>query len=185
MGKSKRSGFAQEITLNKKRKKMVTSEIQILLSQHTFIRNRLLQLLKEIEDSGKEKDALHFQIAMGTSKRAHIGWQMLHIAATFDRYTHFRIQEKDVLDPKLIENYGFGSKPDPNLLTSSEEIRAKLSQMTTLYYDFFSKLNLDTLDVPPHPRFDRTYKDILFLMNWHEAEHMGQCQLIWNTFKAL
>ena len=164
---------------------MVSTEIEILLSQHKFIRTRFLQLLQEIENSGKEKEALHFQISQGTSKRAHIGWQMLHIAATFDRYTQFRILEKDVLDKKLVENYGFGSKPDPLLLTSSEEIRSKLLEFTNIYYDLFTHLDLESLDVPPHPRFDRTYKEILFLMNWHEAEHSGQCQIIWNTFKSL
>ena len=89
------------------------------------------------------------------------------------------------MDKKLIENYGFGSKPDPLLLTSSEEIRSKLLEFTNIYYDYFSHLHLESLDVPPHPRFDRTYKEILFLMNWHEAEHNGQCQIIWNTFKSL
>lgn len=164
---------------------MAKIEIQVLLSQHKFIRSRLLQLLQEIEDSGKGDDALHFRIKMGSTERAHIGWQMLHCAATLDRYVHFRILQGEPKDKELVKNYGFGSKPDTNLRTSANEIRTKLQETTEIYYKYFENLSIDSIDTLPHSQSEKTYKEILILLNWHEAEHMGQCQITWNTFKGL
>lgn len=164
---------------------MVNIETKVLLAQHKFIRLRLLQVLQEIEDSGKADDALHFRIKMGSTERAHIGWQMLHCAATLDRYINYRILQGEPKDKDLVKNYGFGSKPDASIRTSALEIREKLLTTTDVYYKFFESLELESLDVLPHSQSEKTYKDILILLNWHEAEHMGQCQIIWNTFKSL
>lgn len=164
---------------------MVSLEIQTLLFQHKYIRSRFLQLLKEIEDSGKERDALHFRIKSGASERAHIGWQMLHCAATLDKYLNIRILEKEVKDKELVENYGSGSIPTIDNIVTSDLIKTKFLEATSPYYNYFSNLKLDNLDEFPHPRLDRTFREVLMLLNWHEAEHMGQCQITWNTFKAL
>lgn len=164
---------------------MVTLEIQTLLTQHRYIRTRLLQLLKEIEDSGNANEALHFRIKVGFSERAHIGWQMLHCAATYDRYINFRILEKDVNDKKLVEQYGAGSVPDSSIIVTPDFIRSKLEETTKLYYDYFNSLNIPSLDILPHPKSERSYREILMILNWHEAEHMGQCQITWNTFKSM
>lgn len=164
---------------------MVNTEIQLLLSQHRFIRGRLLQLLQEIEDSGRAEEAIHFRIKMGSTERAHIGWQMLHCAATLDRYIHFRILQGEPKDKDLVKNYGFGSKPDSTIRTSPIEIRTKLQETTDSYYKYFEGLIVESLDVLPHSQSEKTYKDILILLNWHEAEHMGQCQITWNTFRGL
>ena len=164
---------------------MVSIEIQTLLFQHKYIRTRFLQLLKEIEDSGKESDALHFRLKTGSSERAHIGWQMLHCAATYDRYLNIRLLEKEVKDRELVENYASGSTPTASIRVSPELIKTKLLETTSAYYNYFSNLKIEDLDEFPHPRIDRTYRDILMILNWHEAEHMGQCQITWNSFKAL
>ena len=164
---------------------MVSIEIQTLLFQHKYIRSRFLQLLKEIEESGKESDALHFRLKTGSSERAHIGWQMLHCAATYDKYLNVRLLEKEVKDKDLVENYASGSTPSASIKVNTEIIKTKLLETTSPYYNYFSNLKIENLDEFPHPRIDRTYRDILMILNWHEAEHMGQCQITWNSFKAL
>jgi hypothetical protein len=158
-------------------------EINTLIEQHRFIRNRLLKLLGEIEASEKVREALLWMMPFGKG-RAHISWQMLHCAATLDKYLNVRILQGVAFDPELVELYGGGSASDPAAYVEPAAIREILERTTEPYYQYYLSIVPERLDDPPYQGADRTHREILYLLNWHEASHQGQCQIIWNSFRA-
>lgn len=79
--------------------------IETFLEQHTYIRSRLIGLLKEIEDSGKAEEALYWKLPYGEKGRAHIHWQVLHCAATLDRYLNVRVLKQNPKNEKLVAGF--------------------------------------------------------------------------------
>ena len=159
------------------------NEIQSLIEQHKFIRNRLLKLLGEIEESG-QTDALTWMLPFGEKGRAHIAWQMMHCAATIEKYLHVKLENAEPEDPELVEKFGGGSVPDPNQAIKPDQIKKALDKTLLPFYDLLNKLNPENIHNFPPGSPDRSYRDILYLLNWHEASHEGQCRIIWNSFKA-
>ncbi|HMV44223.1 MAG TPA: DinB family protein [Leptospiraceae bacterium] len=159
------------------------NEITVLLDQHKYIRSRLIQFIKEVAATPYAEEALHWSMPFGKG-RAHIAWQIMHCAATYDRYLHFRILNAEPKNPDLVKAYGNGSVPNPKLIVKVEEILSALELTTKPYYNYFESLPIDKLNEKPHESADRTYKEILHLLNWHEASHHGQAQITWNAFRA-
>lgn len=159
------------------------NEAQILIEQHKYARTRLLKTLEEIEGSGMAKDAIHWSMPFGKG-RAHIGWQMMHCAATLDRYLNVRILGAQVRNAELVENYAGGSESKTDLIVTPQQIRSALEETSAPYFDYFIKLDPAKLREKPNAAADRTHLDILMLLSWHEAHHQGQCHIIWNSFKA-
>ncbi len=159
------------------------SPVEALLRQHEFVRARLLKTLDDIEASPFAQEALHWKMPFGKG-RAHIAWQMMHCAATIDRYLHMRLQEKEPAHAKLSEHYGAGTTADAALHVSPREIREALALTFEPYRNYLSKLDDSRLPEKPFEKSDRTHMDIMTMLAWHEAHHQGQCHLIWNSFQA-
>ena len=159
------------------------TEIQALIEQNYYNRKRLLGILREISQHPSCEEALHWQMPFG-SGRAHIGWQFMHCAATYDRYIHVRLKKGEPRDKILVERYAGGSKPEAGIKVTPQEIEKTLEESTHPFYDFFQNLPVEKLNEKPHPDADRTFREVLHLLNWHEAEHSGQIQITWNAFKA-
>jgi len=160
------------------------TETNILIEQHKYARMRLLKTLEEIEQSGIAKEAIHWSMPFGKG-RAHIGWQMLHCAATLDRYLNVRILQGQPRNAELVASYAGGSESNVDLIVTPQQIRMALEETSAPYFEYFLKLDPAKLREKPHADADRTHLDILFLLNWHEAHHQGQCHIIWNSFKAI
>src|SRR5436190_424197 len=47
--------------------------------------------------------------------RAHIAWQLMHIAATDDRHVHVRMQGGQPQEPELVRRFAGGSTPDEDV----------------------------------------------------------------------
>lgn len=158
------------------------NEIETLIGQHKFIRDRTLKILDDIATSDNP-EALYWMMPFGIPGRAHIAWQMMHCAATLDRYLNVRILKRSPVDSILVERYAGGSTPDPELKPNPDEIKKTLSITLKPYADFMLGLGEEKLDDIPDESQGRSYRDVLYLLNWHEAHHHGQCQIIWNSFK--
>lgn len=159
------------------------NEINILLDQHRYIRSRLIGFIKEIAATSYSEEALHWSMPFGKG-RAHIAWQVMHCAATYDRYLNFRILNQEPKNPDLVKAYGNGSVPNPKQIVKPEEMLSALELTTKPYYSYFENLPLENLDLKPHDAVDKTHREILHLLNWHEASHHGQAQITWNAFRA-
>src|SRR4051812_26862561 len=58
-------------------------------------------------------------------ERAHIAWQLMHIAATDDRHVHVRMTAGQPQDAEKVRRFAGGSTPDESIPTL-EEIRRYL-----------------------------------------------------------
>jgi hypothetical protein len=159
------------------------NEITTLLGQHKYIRSRLISFIKEIESTPYAQEALQWSMPFGKG-RAHIAWQIMHCAATYDRYLNFRILNQNPKNPDLVKAYGNGSVPDSKVIVKIEEIVSALDLTTKPLYNYFEALEPEKINLKPHSEADRTNKEILEMLNWHEASHMGQSQITWNSFRA-
>lgn len=159
------------------------NEIFALTEQHKFIRSRLIGFIREIEATPYSQEALHWSMPFGKG-RAHIAWQLLHCAATYDRYLNFRILNQEAKYPDLVKAYGNGSVPNPKQIVKIQEILSALEITTNPYYNYFDSLPSEKIDDKPHLAAEKTHREILHLLNWHEASHMGQAQITWNAFRA-
>jgi len=157
--------------------------VELLIEQHKFGRGRLMATLADIEKSGHATEALHWMMPFGKG-RAHMAWQMLHCAATMDRYLNVRILGGEPSNPQLIADYASGSVCRADLLVGPEEIRERLEEVTLPYYQYFLALDPSRWNEKPNPQADRTHFEMLMLISWHEAHHQGQCHIIWNSFKT-
>jgi uncharacterized damage-inducible protein DinB len=160
-------------------------EKSILLNQLEITRQMTLSLLETIEKSGADvQQALTWQPGPG---RAHIGWQLMHIAATDDRYLNFRLLGKPVErvdDPALVNTFGGGSTPTPANVPAPEQIRATLARTRAKMIAHVQALDPAKLDIKPFPDAPRTNRTAFQFLAWHEAHHQGQAHLTWNLYKA-
>ena len=154
-----------------------------LVSMLDFGRARLLGSLDAIEKSGEPiAEVLVWRPA---TNRAHIGWQALHCAATFDRYLNVMIKGHPApSDPQLVERFGGGSTPADNGLPTLPVMRSILQQTFTPFRSYVASLDagqLESLVGPPDRQ--RKLGDAVVLLAWHEAHHQGQLHLTWNMYR--
>ena len=159
------------------------NEINALINQNKFIRNRVIGFIREIASTPYGQEALQWSMPFGKG-RAHIAWQFMHCAATYDRYLNFRILNQEVKYPDLVKVYGNGSVPNSKLIVKVEEILSALEITTKPYYNYFESLSPERIEEKPHLSAEKTHREILELLNWHEASHAGQAQITWNAFRA-
>lgn len=117
--------------------------------------------------------------------RAHIAWQLMHIAVTEELFATERILGTPPGFGGLIGRFRGGSTPD-NDIPAVEEIRDVLNQsrehlLATL--ERFSEADLATI---PEAFRERgwTLGKILQVLAWHEPHHQGQAHLTLNLWKA-
>ena len=136
------------------------NEITSLINQHKFIRNRSIGLIREITSNSYGQEALQWSMPFGKG-RAHIAWQFMHCAATYDRYLNFRILNQEAKYPDLVKAYGNGSVPNSKLIVKVEEILSALEITTKPYYNYFESLSPERIEEKPHLEAEKTHREIL------------------------
>lgn len=155
-----------------------------LIAMLDMVRQRLLGTLDAIEKSGQDVGkVLSWRPGPG---RAHIGWQVMHCAATHDKYLNVFIKgNASATDPAMVAAYGGGSTPVDERIPTLAQIRAALETNYRAFRDFYAGLSpadLDRVVGPPDRR--RTLAEAAMMMIWHEAHHQGQIHLTWNLYQA-
>lgn len=149
-----------------------------------FSRARLLGTIDAIEKSGADvSKVLAWRPGPG---RAHIAWQLMHCAATHDKYFNGFVLGKAATDEALVANYGGGSTPSdsniPNLATIRSTL-AKHYEPFKAYVQAATPAELDRKFKLPNG-MERTVGEATTLLTWHEAHHQGQIHITWNMYKA-
>src|SRR5258708_4260774 len=85
-------------------------------------RRKTLELLDAIAKRPDPAAVLHWRPGSG---RAHIAWQLMHIAATDDRHLNVRMKGGTAKDAELVRRFAGGSVPDDDI-PSMDEIRRYL-----------------------------------------------------------
>jgi hypothetical protein len=143
-------------------------------------RKKTLELLDAIEKAGDSAAILGWRPGPG---RAHIAWQIMHIAATDDRHLNVRMKGGQAAQPELVRRFAGGSTPDEEI-PSLATIRSYLESQRKALLDHFRTLKESDFETKPNDQAPWIYREWLGVLSWHEAHHQGQAHLTMNLFKG-
>jgi uncharacterized damage-inducible protein DinB len=158
------------------------SFVKTLLAQWDYNRTRTLSLLEAAESLPEPARALTWQPGPG---RAHLGWHLMHIAATEEAFATERLLGEPSSQPDLLARFGRDSEAGPQL-PSPREIREFLAASRTRLRAVFEPLSDDELGRVPPALAERGWdlRKTMQVLTWHEAHHQGQGHAVLNLFKA-
>lgn len=155
-------------------------DVKGIVNTLEFARGRTLGTIERIEKLPNAAAALAWRPGPG---RAHLGWQLMHLAATDDRMLNVRFLGGKEKDPALVAAFGGGSTPSDDNVPSLAQIKSALAEHRGRVLEYLRSLNNAELDKNPACP-DRTLRDWLLILGWHEAHHQGQAHLTLNLFQA-
>ena len=159
------------------------STYDVLKRSYKFNRDRTLALLDEIEKEPDPQAALAWRPAEG---RAHIAWQLMHIAVTEEIFATERLApEKDSAFEELWPRFRGGSTPDDDVPTLAT-IRQTFDEARAHLFATLDGFPDDRLKEIPEALKERglTMLDVLHIISWHEAHHQGQAHAVFNLYRA-
>jgi hypothetical protein len=145
-----------------------------------FSRQKTLVLLDTLAKEVNVKAILGWRPGPG---RAHIAWQLMHIAATDDRHVHVRMKGGESQQPDYVRRFAGGSTPDDDV-PALEEIRRYLAAQRQELLAHLRTLDDSALDRKPNEQAPWTYREWIKLLSWHEGHHQGQAHLTFNLYRA-
>lgn len=158
------------------------STLRILAAACEANRKRTLGLLDQIAQLPNPAEALGWRPGPG---RAHIAWQMMHIAVTEDIFATERLApDKTPRCAGLWARFRGGSTPDDSIPTL-EQLRSTLAAARENLADTLTRFGDDQLGVVPEALKARnlTILDVAHILSWHEAHHQGQSHLTLNLYR--
>jgi uncharacterized damage-inducible protein DinB len=160
------------------------SFIESVLSIWDVNRERTLETLDAIEQLDDSQAALAFRPGPG---RAHIAWQLMHIAVTEELFATSRFLGTDPAFPDLCERFQRGSVASDDDVPTLAEIRDTLARSREHLKATMTKFSEDDLETMPGILAERgwTLRRALQIITWHEGHHQGQAHATLNVFKAL
>jgi len=157
--------------------------IDFYLSTYEFGRGRTLGLLDTIANLPDAAGALAFRPGPG---RAHVGWQLMHIAITEEVFATARIApHKTGHFQEIWPRFRGGSVPDDDV-PSAETIRKTLAASREELVETLREWPEERLDEIPPSLADRGWsvRTALKVLAWHEAHHQGQAHLTLNLYRG-
>jgi len=143
-------------------------------------RKNTMNLLAAIEKLPNPQAVLSWRPGAG---RAHIAWQLMHIAATDDRHLYVRMRVGEPREPDLVKRFAVGSVPDEDVPTMAQ-IRSYLDSRRGEMLEHLDSLDESALPTKPNDKAPWTYFEWFQVLAWHEAHHHGQAHLTLNLYKA-
>jgi len=151
-----------------------------LLEVLEFSRTKTLATLDSVAKLGNAAKVLGWRPAPG---RAHVAWQLMHIAATDDRHVHVRMTGGQPQEAENVRRFAGGSTPDDHI-PSLDEIRRYLTAQRKEVIAYLQKLDPAMLDKKPTEQAPWTHREWVKVLAWHEAHHQGQAHITLNLCKA-
>jgi len=142
-------------------------------------RKKTLELLDAIEKAGDSVAVLGWRPGSG---RAHVAWQIMHIAATDDRHLNVRMKGGQAAEPEYVRRFAGGSTPDDDI-PALPAIRAYLDSQRKAMLAHLRTLSEADFEKKPNDAAPWIYRDWLGVLSWHEAHHQGQAHLTFNLCK--
>ena len=90
--------------------------------------------------------------------RAHLAWQLMHIAATDDRHVHVRMTGGAAQQPDYVRRFAGGSTPDDDI-PALDEIRRYLVAQRQELLAHLKGLDPAMLDKKPNEQAPWTYRE--------------------------
>jgi uncharacterized damage-inducible protein DinB len=145
-----------------------------------FSRQKTVALLDTLAKEPNAQAILAWRPGPG---RAHLAWQLMHIAATDDRHVHARMEGGQPQNAEYVRRFAGGSTPDDDVPTL-DEIRAYLATQREELLAHLKKVDDAALDRKPNEQAPWTYREWIKVLCWHEAHHQGQAHLTLNLYRA-
>jgi hypothetical protein len=145
-----------------------------------FSRKKTMDLLETIAKTPQPEKLLAWRPGPG---RAHIAWQLIHIAATDDRHLYVRMKGGEPREPEYVRRFAGGSTPDDTIPTVAE-IRRYLNERRQELLEHLRTLSESQMGTKPRPDAPWTYDEWFQVLTWHEAHHQGQAHLTVNLYRA-
>jgi uncharacterized damage-inducible protein DinB len=156
---------------------------RIAFDTYAFYRSRTLALLERVAAEPDPIRVLGFRPGPG---RAHIAWQVMHVAVTEELFATERlVPGSQPSDAALTARFRGGSVPDDDI-PSLATIRAVLDDSRSRLIATLSTFQESQLGwiSPALSQRQLTLATVLDLLAWHEAHHQGQAHLTMNLYKA-
>ena len=156
---------------------------ELLIKNLEFVRARTLGFLDSIEKEPDPQAVLSWRPGLG---RAHIGWQLMHVAVTEEIFATERLApQKESHWKELWPRFRGGSTPDDDVPILAM-IRDVLTGARERLLGALREIGDARLDEIPEALRERnlTVRDVFFVLAWHEAHHHGQAHLTLNLYKA-
>lgn len=153
-----------------------------LIEMLDFNRTKTLAFMEGVAKADDVQKALGWRPGPG---RAHLAWQLMHIAATDDRHVHVRMGPAggQPSDAELVRRFAGGSTPDDDAPTL-DAIKSYLESQRKEVIALLKKLDDKALATKPNEQATWTYQEWVKVLAWHEAHHQGQAHLTFNLYKA-
>jgi hypothetical protein len=115
--------------------------------------------------------------------RAHIAWQLMHIAATDDRHLNVRMRGGEAAEPDFVRRFAGGSTPDDDI-PSIAAIRTYMDARRDALLAHLRTLSDAALDTKPNEQAPWIYREWFEVLAWHEGHHHGQAHLTYNLYRV-
>jgi uncharacterized damage-inducible protein DinB len=159
------------------------SMAQTMTQSYSLNRQRTLGLLDAIEALPNPPAVLAWRPG---PQRAHIGWQLTHVAITEELFASERLApHKPGRWTELWPRFRGGSTPDDDVPLSGQ-IRQLLAESRQRLLETLAEYPDSRLEEIPAALAARklTVRDVLCILSWHEAHHHGQAHITLNLYKA-
>jgi uncharacterized damage-inducible protein DinB len=160
------------------------STADVYVQGYQFNRLRTLALLDKIEKEPDPRAVLGWRPGPG---RAHIAWQLMHVAITEELFATERLKPgKPEAFKELWPRFRGGSTPDDDI-PSPALIRQVLNETRPHLLATLSEFGDDRLKEVTTPFLAErkwTVETVLQIIGWHEAHHHGQAHITLNLYKA-
>lgn len=156
---------------------MTGADLRLMLE---YNRKRTLGTLDAIAQRPDAAAVLAWRPGPG---RAHLAWQLMHVAATDDRHLNVRMKPGEPTEAEYVRRFAGGSTPDEEI-PSVDVIRQYLTDRRTAMLDHLAGLTDADLGTKPNEQAPWAYQEWFMLLAWHEAHHQGQAHLTFNLYKA-
>jgi hypothetical protein len=142
-------------------------------------RRKVVELLDAIAGTPDPLAVLGWRPAPG---RAHIAWQLMHIAATDDRHLNVRMRGGEPADAGLVRRFAGGSTPDDDI-PGPDVIRRYLAERRDALLSHLRGLSTADLERKPNDQAPWVYGEWFTVLAWHEGHHHGQAHLTYNLYR--
>lgn len=115
--------------------------------------------------------------------RAHIAWQLMHVAATDDKHLNIRMHQREASNPEFVRRFAGGSTPDDDI-PSVDVIREYLTTQREALLAHLRTLSEEDFAKKPHDEEKWIYQQWFEILAWHEGHHQGQAHLTYNLYQA-
>ena len=157
------------------------SVVQIFADAYKLNRDRTLGLLDKVGQQPDPQQVIAWRPGPG---RAHIGWQLMHIAITEELFATERLTpDRQPGFVELLPRFRGGSTPDDHV-PDAATIRRVLTESREHLLDTLSQFGDERLgEIPPALAARKlTVLDVLYILGWHESHHHGQAHITLNLF---